>query len=280
MSTATLWQPAPLHDADCLATGPANRLAAMFDTTIKPLKEGDALPELWHWLYFLPADRQSALAADGHPEKGHFLPPVSLPRRMWAASHLLWHSPFRLGEAIDKTSRVKQVSEKNGRSGKLVFVDVEHNYTAGERKVLTEVHSIVYRERASSFAAERRNTSNMELPQAQFSQQIVPDPRLLFRYSALTFNTHRIHYDLDYARHSEGYPGLVVHGPLTATLLVNLLRKTVPYIRIHSLQFKALAPLFSPNPITLCGRIDGNEVTLWACGPQNLLSMKATALLN
>ncbi|TNV10488.1 acyl-CoA dehydrogenase [Buttiauxella sp. B2] len=280
MSTTASWHPEQLHDTDYLATGPANRLAAMFDSTILPLVEGDALPELWHWLYFLPADRHSALATDGHPEKGHFLPPVSLPRRMWAASRLLWHSPFKLGEQIDKTSRIKQLSEKNGRSGKLVFVDVEHRYTAGEREVLTEVHTIVYRESPSSCATVQRHVSNEVLPQAQFSQQITADPRLLFRYSALTFNTHRIHYDLDYVKHAEGYPGLVVHGPLTATLLVNLLRETFPGIRIRSLQFKALTPLFSPDPITLSGRIDGDEATLWACGPHNLLSMKATALLN
>ncbi|WP_080962705.1 FAS1-like dehydratase domain-containing protein [Pluralibacter gergoviae] len=272
------WRPEAQRLTDLLVPGPARRLAATLDRRGDDLRSGAPLPPLWHWLYFLPADPQSALAADGHPQKGAFLPPVSLPRRMWAAGTLTWHSPLRLGESVERTSQVKGIEEKEGASGRLVFVEVEHRYRTGERDLLTEVHTIVYREAVTGAPATRR--ASAPLPEAQFSREILPDPRLLFRYSALTFNTHRIHYDLDYVTREEHYPGLVVHGPLTATLLMDLLREHAPAAEIRSMAFRALSPLFSPAPVRLNGRIDGDTATLWATGPDGQTAMKATVQIN
>ncbi|EAV4983717.1 MaoC family dehydratase N-terminal domain-containing protein [Salmonella enterica] len=273
-----IWRPGILRNTDYLNPGPAKLLAATLDKDIENFKEGAILPELWHWLYFLPADRQSDLSVDGHPIKGHFLPPVDLPRRMWASSQMTWNSSFLLGEKVEKTSRVKEILEKRGSSGKLVFVNVEHLYRSNERDIMTEVHTIVYCEAVTSHKKHKKKAS-YDVPQEQFSHKIKPDPPLLFRYSALTFNTHRIHYDLDYVRNEEGYPGLVVQGPLTATLLVDLLKNNRPDVTIRNLQFRAISPLFSSDPIRLCGRVDGDVATLWAAGPDNYISMKATVLV-
>ncbi|HMC16392.1 MAG TPA: MaoC family dehydratase N-terminal domain-containing protein [Albitalea sp.] len=263
---------------DVLDRRPAVALSATLDRDDAPPAIGDPLPPLWHWLYFLPAQRQSAIGPDGHPKRGGFLPPVALPRRMWAGGRFEFIQPLRIGEAVKRTSRIADISAKQGRSGALVFVRVRHEI-ANERGVaLTEEHDIVYRDPPAPGAAAE--PAKPAPGGEQFARTITPDPVLLFRYSALTFNGHRIHYDRSYVTEVEGYPGLVVHGPLIATLLVDLLRRERPDARLTAFEFRAVSPLFDTAPFTVCGRFDDpRHVSLWALGPQGQLTMQASATI-
>ncbi|MFG5409779.1 MaoC family dehydratase N-terminal domain-containing protein [Piscinibacter sakaiensis] len=201
---------------------------------------------LWHWMFFNPAEPQHRLGPDGHPLRGGFLPPVPLPRRMWAGGRLSFHHPLRVGDELTRRSHIADVAVKHGRSGPLVFVTVRHEITNAQGLALTEEHDIV----------------------------------LLFRYSALTFNGHRIHYDRPYATGVEGYPGLVVHGPLIATLLLDLLRRERPDAVLRRFEFAARRPVFDQQPLELCGRPDGAGAwRLWARDHDGWLAMQARAEL-
>lgn len=239
---------------------------------------GDALPELWHWLYFLPMYRHSEAGPDGHPARGGFMPPVPLPRRMFAGSQLTWHRPLRVGDQVTRVSRITDVTPKSGRSGTLVFVKVAHEFSDAEGLAMVETQDIVYRDAPNP--ADPPPAPTPAPTDAQWTREIRPDPLMLFRYSALTFNGHRIHYDRPYAMGEEGYPGLVVHGPLIATLLLDLLRREQPEARITGYRFRAVRPLFDTAPFKVCGspQPDGT-VRLWAAGPDGALCMDATATL-
>ncbi|MBL8325863.1 MAG: MaoC family dehydratase N-terminal domain-containing protein [Rubrivivax sp.] len=262
-----------------LGAMPVQALAATLDHAPMPMPAGTALPPLWHWLYFLPLYRQSEVGPDGHAQRGGFLPPVPLPRRMWAGSEFQFRSPLRVGDEVQRTSTILSVAPKEGRSGRLVFVKVRHElrrHGAAEPSIV-ELHDIVYRE-------ARRPGDAEPLPQAApvdaaWSREVVPDEVLLFRYSALTFNGHRIHYDRRYVTEVEGYPGLVVHGPLIATLLLDLARRELPAADLANFRFKAVRPVFDGRPLRLCGRRDGAEVRLWAADHEGWLAMEATATL-
>jgi 3-methylfumaryl-CoA hydratase len=263
---------------DVIGAAPVKAMSATLDRGDPPPAAGQVLPPLWHWLYFLPSERQSEIGADGHPKRGGFLPPVALPRRMWAGGRLQFLAPLHIGDAVRRTSRIADISSKQGRSGPLVFVRVRHEIARGDTLALTEEHDIVYREAPQAEAVAEAP------PQAptgeQFGRSITPDPVLLFRYSALTFNGHRIHYDRSYVTEVEGYPGLIVHGPLIATLLVDLLRRERPEARLSSFAFRAMGPLFDTAPFSVCGRFDdAKHATLWARGPQGPLAMQASATL-
>src|SRR6516165_6462082 len=249
---------------DQVTIAPIAALSATLDRVDAPPEPGDVLPPLWHWLYFLPVDRQSELGPDGHPHRGGFLPPVELPRRMWAGSRLEFHRPLHVGEAVTRTSRIQGVRLKEGKTGPLVFVEVRHEIRGPQGAALTENHDIVYRERCKPGEAATKQLSAPEL--CAWQRTIHPDDVLLFRYSALTFNGHRIHYDHRYAKEVEGYPGLVVHGPLIATLLVDLLRDHLPERQLTSFAFRAVGPLFDTSPFRVCGAFhpDGKTVHLWA----------------
>lgn len=242
---------------------------------------GTALPPLWHWLYFLPRQRQSALGADGHGLRGGFLPPVPLPRRMWAGGRLRWQTanPLRVGDVVERQSRILSVNQKSGRSGDLVFVGVEHSVHNACGLALVEEHDIVYRAAARPGDAVPKPTAADS--QAAWQRRIVPDDVLLFRYSALTFNGHRIHYDRRYVTEVEGYPGLVVHGPLIATLLVDLVRRNQPDAIFQSFEFRAVRPTFDLHPFTLMGEpsSDGQHVRLWAVDHEGWITVQATANL-
>lgn len=235
----------------------------------------DTLPPLWHWLYFLPGELQSNIGTDGHPRRGGFLPPVPLPRRMWAGGRLRFRRTLSLGAQVTRTSRIASVQSKNGRSGRLVFVTVLHEISDAQGLAISEEQDIVYRDAPAS------SSSSPVLPSAptdeQFARVVNPDPVLLMRYSALTFNAHRIHYDRPYAMKEEGYPGLVVHGPLIATLLMETLRNAQPGLHISSFEFKAVSPLFDTAPFTVAGCVDSRDARLWARGPQGTLAMTASA---
>jgi 3-methylfumaryl-CoA hydratase len=281
MSTPTLanlsaWIGRTERRGDEVTAAPLAALAATLDREDAFPVAGSDVPPLWHWLYFTPLARQGELGPDGHAQRGGFLPPVPLPRRMWAGGRLQFHHPLHVGDEITRESRIRDVSVKEGRSGPLVFVTVQHEVTNARGVALTEEHDIVYREAPRPGAAAPP-------PQAApagagFEREIVPDPVLLFRYSALTFNGHRIHYDRSYVTEVEGYAGLVVHGPLIATLLLDLLRRQQPQARVLRFEFKALRPLFDVHRFTVCGRADGERrFSLWARDHEGWLAMQASA---
>jgi 3-methylfumaryl-CoA hydratase len=264
---------------DSIGPTPVVALTATLDHAPAPVFTGSMLPPLWHWLYFLPMHRHSELGADGHAQRGGFLPPVPLPRRMWAGGQFEFHAPVRVGDAVARKSTIADVTSKEGRTGKLVFVKVRHELfcNGAAAPALTEFHDIVYRE-------AKRPTDVEPPPQpsatgAPWQRTIVPDDVLLFRYSALTFNGYRIHYDRKYVTEVEGYPGLIVHGPLIATLLMDLLRRHAPEAEVASFRFKAVRPTFDLHPFKVNGVRNGNEVRLWAQDHEGWLTMDAVATL-
>lgn len=266
--------------ADTLTATPYAALSATLDRPAERPPAGTALPALWHWLYFLPLYRQSEVGADGHAKRGAFLPPVALPRRMWAGSQFTFHAPLRIGDEVVRTSTIDNVTEKEGRTGKLVFVKVRHELRRqGEQDVaLTEFHDIVYRDAVQPGAVEPAPTAAPA--DAQWERKVVPDDVLLFRYSALTFNGHRIHYDRRYVTEVEGYPGLIVHGPLVATLLLDLLREHRPDAVVASFSFRALRPVFDINHFYVCGEeLADGSIHLWARDHEGWLTMDAQATL-
>ncbi len=265
---------------DVIYATPVVALTATLDHPAADVKSGMPLPPLWHWLYFLPMHRQSEIGPDGHAKRGGFLPPVPLPRRMWAGSQFEFRTPIRVGDRVERTSTIDDVTVKEGRTGKLVFVKVRHDLRCNDaaEPALIEFHDIVYRE-------AQQPGDVPPPPQAaeagEWRREIVPDDVLLFRYSALTFNGHRIHYDRRYVTEVEGYPGLIVHGPLIATLLMDLLRRSDPAADVASFRFKAVRPTFDPHPFPVNGQpsADGKSVHLWAADHEGWLTMDATATL-
>jgi 3-methylfumaryl-CoA hydratase len=250
----------------------AQALAATLDLDPYTMKMGAELPPLWHWVYFTPNARRNEVGSDGHPTRGGFLPPVDLPNRMWAGGRLSFLRPLQVGEAVSRSSRIVRCERKNGRSGELVFVTVEHSISGKRGVCLIEEQDIVYRQPAPKGSPLAGAVIEGH---AEYRQPIHPDPVLLFRYSALTFNAHRIHYDQPYATQEEGYPGLIVHGPLAATLLLEAFRVTHPAKRIRSFTFRAVGPLFSTADFDVCGQLTGpDSASLWAdC--EGRLAMKA-----
>ena len=268
---------------DDIATAtPYAALSATLDQSdITRPAAGTPLPYLWHWLYFLPVVAQSDIGQDGHAKRGGFMPPVPLPRRMWAGSDFEFHAPLLVGDALRRTSTVIDVKEKSGRSGSLIFVKVRHeirrNGSAGV--ALTEHHNIVYR--AAPTPGDLTPPPQAAPAESAWERSIVPSDVLLFRYSALTFNGHRIHYDRKYVTEVEGYPGLVVHGPLIATLLMDLLRRQMPDARVLRFEFKAVRPTFDTHPFSIHGQPlpDGKTIRLWGRDHEGWLTMDATATL-
>ncbi|TWO73356.1 acyl-CoA dehydrogenase [Caenimonas sedimenti] len=262
---------------DDITAAPVRALAATLDREDAPPRAGTELPPLWHWLYFLPVHAASEIGPDGHAKRGGFLPPVPLPRRMWAGGRLQWEAanPLRVGDAVRRISCIASVAHKSGRSGELVFVTVRHEVHNAAGLALTEEHDIVYR--AAPQPGEAPPAPVAAPSAAAWQRQLTPDEVLLFRYSALTFNGHRIHYDRSYVTEVEGYPGLVVHGPLIATLLLDLLRRQAPAARVRRFEFKALRPTFDGRPLRVNGLRDGMGVQLWAQDHEGWLTMKASA---
>ncbi len=259
--------------ADTITASPIAALSALLDRDDPPPKPGDAIPPLAHWLYFLPVHRQSLIGPDGHMSRGEFLPPVPLPRRMWAGSRLEFLRPLAIGSAATCVSRIADVKVKEGRSGTLVFVTVRHEVSDAKGIAIVDEHDIVYRSETGKAVADPVPAPANET----WSRAIHPDPVLLFRYSALTFNGHRIHYDHPYVTQVEGYPGLVVHGPLIATLLMDLWRRNNPGAEAKRYWFRAMRPLFDTAPFTLCGLADAGEggARLWTRDAESAVTMEA-----
>src|SRR5215469_5696794 len=254
---------------------PSEALSATLDREAP--KFGDPLPPFWHWLYFLPIHRQSELDQDGHLRRGAYLPPVPLARRMWAGSRLEFYRPLRVGDRISRVSLISDVSCKQRQAGPLVFVTVRYQVSNTEGLALTEDQDLVFLENPKG----RNPAPASKIAPADFEWQrnICPDPVMLFRYSALTFNGHRIHYDRRYAMEVEGYPGLVVHGPLITTLLLDLLRRHVPEGRLTRFTTRAVSPLFDTAPFLVCGGPDeGEGIRVWAQNSSGGVAMEAMAV--
>jgi 3-methylfumaryl-CoA hydratase len=262
---------------DAIALAPTLAAAAMLDDTTTSFAPGAALPPLWHWFYFLPKAPQSKIGVDGHPQRGGFMPPIELPRRMFAGARLRFSNPLRIGESALRVSEIRDVSVKEGKSGKLAFVTVKHAISQQGVVCIEEEQDIVYREPGARVPAPVA-VDLPAPPQGAWTRTITPDPVLLFRFSALTFNGHRIHYDRDYATQEEGYPGLVVHGPLTAILLLELVRA---HTRdpVTAFAFRGQAPLFDLAPFRLVAVPSADRVQLEAQGPDGRVTLAASAEL-
>ncbi len=260
---------------DSITAWPAVALAATLDRDDPVPSAGEELPPGWHWLYFLDVKRAAELGDDGHARRGGFLPPVPLPLRMWAGGRIEFHRPLRIGDAARRESAIAAVEPKRGASGDLVFVTVRHTIHASGEVAIIEEHDIVYRERGGSALAARPAPVS-----ARWQRTINADTVLLFRYSALTFNGYRMHYDIDYARNEEHYPGLLVHAPLQVTLLLDLCRRHEPR-RLQQLRYRALAPLFHNERFTVNGDVqaDGPSIEMWTANAAGHYAMTATAFL-
>jgi 3-methylfumaryl-CoA hydratase len=261
--------------ADHVSEPVTHAIAATFDRAAPAAAE--PLPPLWHWCFFLPTVPMRDLGPDGHPRRGGFLPPVTLPRRMWAGSRLELLQPLAVGEPITRHSRIADVQVKQGRSGALTLVTVQHEISGRAGLAIREQQDIVYR--AAAEGAQPMPAGTPPAQQPHWSRTMTADPVLLFRFSALMFNSHRIHYDLPYARDVEGYPALVVHGPLTLMLLVDELHRQRPDATLEHVSMRALRPLFAGDPFALEGRIDGREVALWTVDRTGAMTMQANAVL-
>jgi 3-methylfumaryl-CoA hydratase len=250
-------------------------MAATLDLPAAPAA-GEPLPPGWQWLFFNPAAPRSGLGSDGHPKRGGFLPPIELPRRMWAGSRVRYLADVPVEGEATRRSRIAKVENKVGKRGSLWFVTVEHTVLCNGVPCIEEAQDIVYRDATPPGAVAA--APQPYAGQAQFGRAFEPDTTLLFRYSALTFNGHRIHYDQAYARNEEGYPDLVVHGPLTATLLQQLALERGAGKRLASFEFRGVSPLFVGRAFRLEGReADSGALELWARGPDGELAMSANA---
>lgn len=250
MEDWSAWIGKAMAERETMTLAPLARLAALLDRDAAIWQQGFA-PPLAHWCYFLPGDRQSAIDIDGHPKRGAFLPPIPLPKRMWAGSRIRFEAPLTIGSEIERRSTIRAITPKQGASGPLVFVTVERQIGAGGSVAVVEEQDLVYRAAATTAQSPTRDTERPVQP-AGPTRRIMPDPILLFRFSALTFNAHRIHYDRDYARAVEGYPGLVVHGPLQAMLLMHFFLEQQPEAVVTQFDFRGQRPLLDTAPFELC----------------------------
>ncbi|WP_420032134.1 hypothetical protein ACN2WE_04515 [Streptomyces sp. cg28] len=258
------WNPGAAVDEESLPAGPAAALSAVLDLPAPAATEGEPLPPLWQWLHFLDWPRHSDLGPDGHLREARFLPPIPGRRRMFAGGRLEVTEPLRLGEPTERVSSLKAVTPKQGRTGELLFVTERQEFRQAGRTCLVEEQDIVYR--SGRGAGERHPTdpdTTSEPPaDAPWTLRLVPDERLLFRISALTANTHRIHYDAPYCRAEEGYPGLVVHGPLLALLMLELVRRGAPEQRVRALSYRLRHPVFVGEHLVARGTPGANGAEL------------------
>jgi 3-methylfumaryl-CoA hydratase len=254
----------------------ALRTAALLDLPSEGLIDGAAVPQGWYALLFGALAPQSQLGPDGHPRKGDFLPPVSLPRRMFAGRRVAFHAPLRIGDEVERDSEIAKIEPKQGRSGNMTFVTVIHRIRARGIALVTEEQDIVYREPAQPGAPAA--TAQTPPTDAAWSRVVTPDAVMVFRYSALTYNGHRIHYDADYTRSVEGYPERVVNGGLTTLLLLELARAKLdrPFATLAT---RNLRPLFVDRPVTLSGRPTERGADLWVTDADGALALSASAEL-
>lgn len=255
-------------------------LAARFHATLgiagDPAQAGEIAPQLIHFCLCQPAVPMAALGEDGHPSRGGFLPPLPLPRRMWAGSEIDFHGELRVGDTVRRASRIAEVTAKTGRSGTLCFVTVDHEILAGGATVIRERQTIVYRD--APVGGQAAPAPLESAPVGNVVETVDASSTLLFRYSALTFNAHRIHYDRPYATSAESYPGLVVHGPLQASLLIQLAARRRDGRTPTSFNFRGASPAFEGQPLNLhAGSVADDRLALWTAQAGGPVAMHATA---
>jgi 3-methylfumaryl-CoA hydratase len=260
---------------DVLSVRQAQLMAATLDVPQDALKAGAALPPLWHWIYFLEGLPPSQLGQDGHPARGGFLPPVPLANRMWAGGNVQFLVEIPLGAAVQKRSVIQSIDHKQGRSGELVFVTVLHQVLHQGQVAISEMHDIVYKD-ATPLGATSNGASNVatSMPPPLHSKLFSPTSTTLFRYSALTFNGHRIHYDVDYCREVEGYGNLVIHGPLSATVLAGF-AQDIAGKSIKKFRYRGLQPSLIGAELTVNAAFEGDHLCVWTGLPNGNLSMRA-----
>lgn len=259
--------------SDVVAQAPARALAATLDRPDRDeMRVGAVLSFPWIWLYFLEIAPSAEIASDGHPKRGGFLPPVALPRRMWAGSRCAFHAPIRIGGAVERVSTIRSVSEKAGKAGAMVFVTVGHAVFCDGALAMEEEQDIVYLEIAPVFSPP----PPVQRPDCAWEEAVHVDPVLLFRFSALTFNAHRIHYDRSYAIDVERYPGLVVHGPLQAILLFDAACRREPGRTPRAFSFRGVRPMFDDGGLALSGAPAGaDSVDLFTSNRDGAVGMRA-----
>lgn len=249
--------------------------ATLFQEVGEP-KTGDAAPFTVHWCLAQPVFPMSMLGPDGHPTRGGFLPPVPLPRRMWAGGEIEFLQPLQVGDESTRTSRIADVQVKSGSTGTLCFVSVEHSISSPRGVAIRERQDIVYREMTSSAPAGAKVPPPP--PTAQHRETYVSDPVLLFRYSALTFNGHRIHYDRDYVTKVEGYPGLIFHGPLQAAFIIEMAAKLHGGKAPKKFTYRGLQPLFEGTEFSINANETEAGMELWTANAEGQPTMKGTAV--
>jgi 3-methylfumaryl-CoA hydratase len=266
---------------DVITAAPANLLRLTFGRDEPELGPGDALPPGWQALYFLPRFPPDALRPDGSPLDTGVIPPMPLPRRMFAGERFRFHHPLRIGDSVRRETELADIAVKGGGTGTLVFATVAQRIFVGPTLAIEEERRTVFREEVGPGERNQAPRREPAPDDVRWRRRITPDPVLLFRFSALTFNSHRIHYDRPWATEREGYPGLVVHGPLTSTLLIDFARDHTPGRTFRSYETQARAPLFEGASFELRGRpgTDGRGVELWAVTPEGTVAMSARAEL-
>jgi 3-methylfumaryl-CoA hydratase len=292
------WAPGPTETTETIAAEPAVALSELLDREPAVTGPGDPIPPLWHWLYFLDRPATSELGPDGHPAAGHFMPPIPQRRRMYAGGRASYTGAFRCGDEITRRSELVDATVKQGRTGELLFVTVRSVFTRAGAVIATEEQDLVYRSgpRAAGGSAGPRGPNETAGPAAGGSAgprgpngaagpapwqiQIVPDPVLLFRFSALTYNAHRIHYDADYATGVEGHPGLVVHGPLLALLCFELPRRHAPRQRVTQLSFRARSPVYVGQRCSVTGGPRDDGCAMQVAGPDGAVALTAEGRLS
>jgi hydroxyacyl-ACP dehydratase HTD2-like protein with hotdog domain len=277
------WAPEATETTETIAAGPALALAGMLDCEPPVTRPGDPIPPLWQWLYFLDRPAQRELGPDGHPAAGQFMPPIPGRRRMYAGGQVSYQAPIRCGDRVTRRSELANWTVRAGRSGELLFVSVRHIFTRGREILATEEQDLVYRSgpgpaaRAATAqpAAAQPATAQPAAPAASWHLRLMADPVLLFRFSALTYNSHRIHYDTGYATAVEGHQGLVVHGPLLALLCAELPRRHLPARRLSRFSFRARSPLYCGEELAVSGGLRGDGCTLRVSAPDGTEALTA-----
>ncbi|MEI7816297.1 MAG: MaoC family dehydratase N-terminal domain-containing protein [Desulfuromonadales bacterium] len=276
MDSLCTWIGKTQTDEDLISVRHSNLMAATVDFLQGNICDGENLPPLWHWIYFLTGVHANELGPDGHPARGGFMPPVPLPNRMWAGGRVTFMSPVIIGSIVRKESSILKIDYKQGRSGDLVFVTVLHEVKSQQGDLLIrEEQDIVYKE---STPTKQGGSTPATMPVAQFTTTYTPDSTMLFRYSSLTFNGHRIHYDVDYCRNTEGYQNLVIHGPLNATMMAGFAEE-ISGTKLATFCYQGLSPALLGDSITMHASINERTINLWATLDNGTICMKAEAAL-
>jgi hydroxyacyl-ACP dehydratase HTD2-like protein with hotdog domain len=271
------WAPEAAEATETIAAEPALALAGMLDCEPPVTRPGDPIPPLWQWLYFLDRPAQRELGPDGHAAAGQFMPPIPGRRRMYAGGRVSYRAPIRCGDQVTRRSELAHWTVRAGRTGELLFVSVRHVFTRGREILATEEQDLVYRSGPAARAAAAQPTAAAQpaAPTALWHLRLMADPVLLFRFSALTYNSHRIHYDTGYATAVEGHPGLVVHGPLLALLCAELPRRHLPARRLSRFSFRARSPLYCGEELVVSGGLRGDACTLRVSAPDRTEALTA-----